>query len=115
MGRGIATLRPPQNAISDTSRRRRVLTRSALKHGGRDSSDVDPSITQARERVVGAENAEREADRALAAARLKVREAQAEVKHLEAEAAEESRRAKTKAYHAKQMSKRGKQLGRHGT
>lgn len=61
---------------------------------------------------MAAEIAERDADRALAAARLQVRDARAEVKRLEVEAAEEARRAKIKQYHAKEVSKRGKQLGR---
>lgn len=74
---------------------------------------MDPSIVRARERVMGAENAERDADRALEAARLRVREARDDVKRLELEAAEEARRAKIKQYHAKEVSKRGKQLGRH--
>lgn len=73
---------------------------------------MDPSIVQARERVLNAENAEREADRALEAARMHVREAREEVKRLEIEAAEEAKRAKIKQYHAREVSKRGKQLGR---
>lgn len=44
---------------------------------------------QARERVLQAENAEREADRALFAAKAAVREARDHVKRLEREAAEE--------------------------
>ncbi|KAH8164191.1 hypothetical protein CIB48_g4048 [Xylaria polymorpha] len=92
-------------------------TRTSTSASSRNSAttpDIDPSIMQARERVMGAENAERDADRALAAARLRVREAQDEVKRLELEAAEDARRAKIKQYHAKEVSKRGKQLGRHG-
>lgn len=73
---------------------------------------MDPSIVQARERVMQAETAERDADRALEAARIRVREARAEVKKLEVEAAEEARLAKIKQYHAREVSKRGKQLGR---
>ena len=61
---------------------------------------------------MNAENAEREADRALEAARLRVREARNEVKRLELEAAEEARLAKIKQHHAKEVSKRGKHLGR---
>ncbi|KAI1818587.1 hypothetical protein GGS20DRAFT_193989 [Poronia punctata] len=95
------------------SRHRSVLSRT-FGHGNSNNPDMDPSIMQARERVMGAENAEREADRALAAARLRVREAREEVKRIEHEAAEEARRAKIKQYHAKEVSKRGKQLGRHG-
>lgn len=61
---------------------------------------------------MSAEKAETEADRALASARIRVREAREEVKRLELEAAEEARRAKIKQYHAREVSKRGKQLGR---
>ncbi|KAI1130016.1 hypothetical protein F5Y10DRAFT_236814 [Nemania abortiva] len=96
---------------SNPSRHRSVLSRT-FGHGN-SNPDIDPSILQARERVMGAENAEREADRALAAARQRVAEAREEVKRLEIEAAEEARRAKIKQYHAKEVSKRGKQLGRH--
>ncbi|KIX02243.1 uncharacterized protein Z518_08182 [Rhinocladiella mackenziei CBS 650.93] len=49
----------------------------------------DPSIVGARERVLSAENAEREADRALVQARAAVREAKEHVKRLEREATEE--------------------------
>ena len=92
----------------------------------------DPSIGAARERVMRAETAEREADRALVAARAAVREARAEVLRLEHEAAEEvclpskaipftskltttkqARLAKIKQSQAASLSKRGKMLGRH--
>ena len=49
----------------------------------------DPSIGAARERVMLAETAERDADRALVAAKAAVRDARGEVKRLEHEAAEE--------------------------
>ncbi len=49
----------------------------------------DASITAARERVLQAEAAEREADRALIQSRAAVRNAREHVKHLEREAAEE--------------------------
>ncbi|KAI0385132.1 hypothetical protein F5Y04DRAFT_246892 [Hypomontagnella monticulosa] len=101
--------------LSDTSspsRHRSVLQRT-FGHGNSTNPDVDPSIIQARERVMQAETAERDADRALESARIRVREARAEVKRLELEAAEEARRAKIKQYHAREVSKRGKQLGRH--
>lgn len=81
------------------------------KFGGRDS-DVDPSIVAARERVMGAEAAEMEADRALDAARRHVREAKEHVKRLEEEAREEARRAKIKQHQAREVSKRGEGLGR---
>ncbi|KAI1417359.1 hypothetical protein F5Y13DRAFT_185434 [Hypoxylon sp. FL1857] len=97
---------------SSPSRHRSVLQRT-FGHGNTTNPDVDPSIIQARERVMQAEAAERDADRALEAARIRVREARAEVKRLELEAAEEARRAKIKQYHAREVSKRGKQLGRH--
>lgn len=95
--------------ISGPSRHRSVLSRFSGVHG---STELDPSIQQARERVMNAERAETEADRALEAARLQVREALADVKRLEHEAAEDARRAKIKQYHAREVSKRGKQLGR---
>lgn len=50
----------------------------------------DPSIVAARERVLSAEAAERDADRALSQARVAVRQAREGVKRLEREAAEES-------------------------
>ncbi|ROW10359.1 hypothetical protein VMCG_02001 [Cytospora schulzeri] len=83
------------------------------KFGGHSNEELDPSIVQARERVMGAESAEREADRALELARREVRDAREEVRRLELEAKEEARRAKIKQYHAKEVSKRGKALGRH--
>lgn len=96
----------PSNASSG---RKSFLSRS-FGHGN--NVEMDPSIVQARERVLSAENAEREADRAMEAARLRVREAREHVKKLEIEAAEEAKRAKVKMYHAREVGKRGKQLGR---
>ena len=52
-------------------------------------NEEDASITQARERVLNAEAAEREADKALFQARAAVRDAREQVKRLEREAAEE--------------------------
>lgn len=51
--------------------------------------DDDPSIRGAREKVTDAENAEKEADRALNEARQRVRLARQHVKGLEHEALEE--------------------------
>lgn len=82
------------------------------KFRGSSNEELDPSIVQARERVMSAEAAEREADRALDLARREVREAREEVKRIEIEAKEEARRAKIKAFHAKDIGKRGKALGR---
>ncbi|KAK0654851.1 hypothetical protein B0T16DRAFT_383863 [Cercophora newfieldiana] len=95
---------------TDASSRGGILHRSF----GNGNADLDPSIVQARERVMGAEAAERDADRALIAARESVREAREHVRRLELEAEEEARRAKIKQYQARDISKRGKQLGRHG-
>ncbi|CAN8100522.1 unnamed protein product [Discula destructiva] len=83
------------------------------KFRGGSNEELDPSIVQARERVMSAEAAERDADRALELARREVREAREEVKRIEIEAKEEARRAKIKAFHAKDIGKRGKALGRH--
>jgi hypothetical protein len=59
--------------------------RSGFLH--RDTEDA--SVTAARERVIAAETAERNADRALMSARAAVREAREQVKRIEREAAEE--------------------------
>lgn len=99
----------PGSAAGGASRKSSLLHRS-FGHGN--SVEMDPSIVQARERVLNAENAEKEADRAMDAARMRVREAREEVKRLELEAKEEARLAKIKQYHAREVSKRGKQLGR---
>jgi hypothetical protein len=59
-------------------------------HGGLFHRNAeDPSILAARERVMSAEAAERDADRALNNARIAVKEARGHVKRLEREAAEE--------------------------
>lgn len=100
----------PTRHSSDATGRRSLLHRS-FGHGNHNDA-MDPSIIQARERVFGAEAAERDADRALLAARESVRQAREEVRRLELEAEEEARRAKIKQYHAKEVSKRGQQLGR---
>lgn len=89
--------------------------RTGRRSGGllhRNRDEMDPSIIEARERVMGAEHAEREADRALMAARASTREAREHVRRLELEAKEDARLAKIKQHHAKEVSKRGKQLGR---
>jgi len=67
----------------------------------------------ARERVMSAEAAERDADRALHHSRLAVKEARDHVKRLEREAAEEARLAKIKQSQAKSISKRASHMGRH--
>ncbi|CAK7228623.1 hypothetical protein SBRCBS47491_006969 [Sporothrix bragantina] len=97
---------------SRTGSHRSFLHRS-FGHGNGNDSDLDPSILAARERVLSAETAEREADRALDNARREVREARDHVKRLELEAKEEARKAKIKAFHAKEVSRRAKPLGRH--
>lgn len=61
---------------------------------------------------MSAEAAERDADRALLAARQAVKEAREHVKRLEREAAEEARLAKIKMKQAGDLGKRGKMLGR---
>lgn len=61
---------------------------------------------------MNAEAAERDADRALIAARRAVKDAREHIKRLEKEAAEEARLAKIKQEQASKMSKRGHALGR---
>ena len=89
---------------------RSLLTRT-FGHGNGEN-DLDPSIVAARERVLGAEQAERDADRALDEARRSVREARDHVRRIGLEAKEEARRAKIKQFHAHEVSKRAKPLGR---
>ena len=94
--------RSTRSSVSTTSPDRASGQRGGLLHrsfgnGNGNNDDMDPSILQARERVLGAENAEREADRALMAARESTRLALAQVKVLEEEAAADSRRAAVKA------------------
>jgi len=91
-----------------------------LSHGSTRSSGgmfhrnhEDPSIVSARERVLQAETAERDADRALMQAKASVKEARNHVKMLEKEAEEEARLAKIKQNQARDISKRAKPLGRH--
>jgi len=67
------------HTTQNTSPRRGVLHRD----------HEDASITNARERVLSAEAAEKEADKALLNARAAVKEAREHVKRLEKEAAEE--------------------------
>lgn len=62
---------------------------STRRHGLLHRTTEDPSIQAAREQVVRAEAAERDADKALIASRKAVKEARDHVKHLEREAAEE--------------------------
>lgn len=57
--------------------------------GRNNRSDDDPSIRGAREKVSAAENAEKEADRALIEARQRVKLAREHVQMLEREALEE--------------------------
>lgn len=111
----VSTNTTHNNGYSTTSQRHSTDTKRhsgglLSKFGGNDR--MDPSIVQARERVMGAEAAEREADRALIAARDSVRNAREHVRRLELEAEEEARLAKIKQHQAKDISKRGKQLGR---
>ena len=108
---------PDRDSSGGVLRRSTDASNRGILHrtfGNGSIGDVDPSIVQARERVMGAEMAEREADRALMAARESVREAREHVRRLELEAEEEARRAKIKQHQARDISKRGKQLGRHG-
>lgn len=66
-------------STTSTSPRHNVLTRDR----------EDATITAARQRVIDAELAEKEADRALLQARAAVKEAREHVRRLEREAAEE--------------------------
>ncbi len=105
-----------QTSPSRTDSNRRSLLQRTFGNGngvgGRDDVEMDPTIVSARDRVMAAEGAEKDADRALDTARREVREARDQVRKLELEAKEEARRARIKQFHAKEVSKRGKALGR---
>lgn len=73
----------------------------------------DASIAGARRHVIDAEVAERDADRALMAARAAVKDARNQVKALELEAKEEARLAKLKQRAAGDISRRARPLGKH--
>ncbi|KAF8610081.1 hypothetical protein BDV93DRAFT_601147 [Ceratobasidium sp. AG-I] len=75
--------------------------------------DRDPSVIAAREKLVAAEKAERDADRALELARRAVLEARTHCKSLETQAAEEARMAKARRTEARSLGKRAGGLGRH--
>lgn len=72
-----------------TERSRNSVNSSSGRRGLLHRNDADPSIRAAHDRVLSAEAAEREADKALMYARAAVKEAREQVKRLEREAAEE--------------------------
>lgn len=72
----------------------------------------DPTIVAARERVMHAEQAERDADAALQQARISVQEARQHVRKLELEAEAEAKAARIKQGQARDLNKRAKPLGR---
>lgn len=77
------------NSRHSTGKLSHNSTRSSGGGGLFNRHPEDPTIAHARERVMSAENAEREADRALVQARAAVKEAREHIKLLEREAAEE--------------------------
>jgi len=121
-GNSIFSRHRSVSPIDNTPRRssaslNRNGTRNTAGSGGggffHHKNNEDQSITAARQRVINAEGMEREADKALIAARNAVKDAREQVKLLEAEAKEEARLAKIKAKAAGDISRRAKPLGRH--
>jgi len=103
---------------SSTFRSRNFLQRGGGMRGSNDI-EMDPSIVEAREHVLNAEAAEREADRKLAEsqaaaseARTRVQAAHERVEQLLRGFEEEQRLAKIKAFHVQDISKRSSLLGR---
>lgn len=72
----------------------------------------DPSIIVARERVLAAEQAEKDADIALQQTRLSVRDAREHVHRLVAEAEAEAKAARLKQGQAQNLDRRAKPVGR---
>ncbi|KAJ7594473.1 hypothetical protein C8J56DRAFT_926843 [Mycena floridula] len=116
-----------RNSSDDDSIGRQSTTNGSIRSNGgmtgffggvgRRGNDVhsDPSIVAARQKLSVAEEAEKEADRALIQARAMVKEARDHVKGLEREAKEDVVRAQAKQAEAKIMGKTARTgLGRHG-
>lgn len=78
----------------------------------RNRTNEDPSIVAARDRVIAAEQSERDADHALQMAKQSVREAREHVKRLELEAEADAKAAKIKQAQARDIGNRAKPLGR---
>ena len=74
---------------NNTNNTNNTATNGRHGHGLLHRNNEDPSIVNARERVLSAEAAERDADRALQAARVAVKDARNHIKLLERETAEE--------------------------
>jgi hypothetical protein len=91
--RRSSTLFGRHRSVSPVSTTATTRSTSSINSGSRRGllhrNDADPSIRSAQERVMNAEAAEREADKALLHARAMVKEAREHVKRLEREAAEE--------------------------
>lgn len=100
--------RPPPSSESASSR---TPSPDPMRMGVTVLPGEDPAIAAARQRVISAENAEREADKALIAARNAVAVARAEVKKLEMDAAEEARLAHIKQAQAAKLGERAEPLG----
>lgn len=81
--------RPSHSTHSSISSGSGSSLSNSRRHGLLHRTHEDPSIIAAREQVLRAEIAEREADKALVASRKAVKEARDHVKHIEREAAEE--------------------------
>lgn len=77
------------SSLSPTSSKTSSATNASHRPSLLHRQHEDPSIQAAREQVLRAEAAEREADKALMAARKAVKEARDHVKRLEREAAEQ--------------------------
>ena len=121
-----------RSSSPDVTSPNRSSTSGGLRNVLHRNHNEDPAIREARERVARAEQAERDADRALIQARTAVKEARAHVKRMEEEAAEEyvasqslwhgsdtdvdyrARLAKIKQGQAKDLKNSVKGLGRHG-
>jgi len=113
--RSEAPARTTSNRTATTNATTKATTNghhNALHRRSLLNDGEDPAITAARKRVIDAEAAEREADRALIAARNAVAEAKAIVKQLEQEAAEDARLARIKQEQAAKLGERAEPLGR---
>jgi len=99
----------PSSSNNEIQTSRRSFSGGLLR---RKQKSEDPSIAAARERVLRAEQAERDADSALQRARNSVRDAREHVKRLESEVEAEAKAARIKQGQAKDLGRRAKPLGR---
>ncbi|KAF7852946.1 hypothetical protein EAF04_010823 [Stromatinia cepivora] len=107
------SISPSERTMSTVSS---TPSQSSTRHRGflhRNQEAQDPVIAAAEQRIINAEQMEREADRALINAREAVREAREHMRHLKLEMEAQAKALKVRQGQANNIYKRAKPLGRH--